>query len=43
VVQFFTVMMAETKVVEPLIALPAAIRLLKQHTTQKPIDDASFP
>jgi hypothetical protein len=30
-VQFFTVMMAETKAVEPQIAFSAAIRLLEQH------------
>jgi hypothetical protein len=42
-VQFFTVMMAKTKAVESQIALSAAIRPSKQHTVQKPIDDASFP
>jgi hypothetical protein len=41
-VQFFTLMMAETKAVEPLIALSAAIRPSKQHTIEKPVDEASF-
>jgi hypothetical protein len=36
VLQFFTVMMAETKAVEPLIAPSVAIRLSKQYTIQKP-------